>query len=409
MNYIFLTSLFPKELEKEISEYSKGNIANAADVHQWNIVRGFSANVSDNVYVVNAPLVGSYPKFYTKPLVRGCRFSISDYVHGVSVGYINLPIVKHVFVREELESSLFSILDKCRTEKTTIFVYGMYYSYMVAAIKTKREFQNVNLCLIVPDLPEYLANSNGLLFTLRSKLQKDTYGLIKHFDGFVLLTDAMVSRLRIFNNPWIRLEGLIDPEDQATLGYGMKELSTGNRVILYSGTLAERYGILELLDAFDVIKDSRYELWICGAGDTDKIIENRSALDKRIKFFGLISRDKVLALQGCATMLVNPRSSRGDYTKYSFPSKTMEYMLSGKPVVMRRLPGIPDEYKEYIIFTADDSVEMLHNAIVTVGEMQQEHRDEIGRLAREFVLKNKNYIVQGKNLVEFTREMNKWK
>mgnify|MGYP003303651866 CR=1 FL=1 len=43
-------------------------------------------------------------------------------------------------------------------------------------------------------------------------------------------------------------------------------------------------------------------------------------------FTGKIDRSQVLALQRSATVLVNPRRNNEEYTKYSFPSKTMEYL-----------------------------------------------------------------------------------
>lgn len=406
MNYIFVTSLFPKELSDEIAKFSKGNIANAANIHQWNIVKGFSANTDDKIYVVNAPLVGSYPKFFFKKEVRGCEFNIGASVYGISVGYLNLPIIKNVFIQFNLESALYSLLHKCKQGPTTIYVYGMYYSYMKAAIKVKRRCNNVRLCLIVPDLPEYLANSSGLFYSLRETIQRDAYDLVNDFDGYVLLTDAMATRLNIQKKPWIRLEGMIDSEEHGDLRYEVSESAVAKKVILYSGTLAARYGIVDLLDAFNSINNPEYELWICGAGDMESTVRVRAENDKRIKFFGLISREKVLHLQRCSTILANPRSSKGDYTKYSFPSKTMEYMLSGRPIVMRRLPGIPQEYDKHIIFASDDSIEMLKNAIVDVCEMQRDHREKIGRLAREFVLKEKNYIVQGKRILDVSMDMN---
>ena len=38
---------------------------------------------------------------------------------------------------------------------------------------------------------------------------------------------------------------------------------------------------------------------------------------------------------------VNPRQNNEEFTKYSFPSKTMEYLASGVPVVAYKLDGIP--------------------------------------------------------------------
>lgn len=43
--------------------------------------------------------------------------------------------------------------------------------------------------------------------------------------------------------------------------------------ILYSGTLAERYGIKNLLLAFNLLKNENYSLIICGRGDSEEYVK----------------------------------------------------------------------------------------------------------------------------------------
>lgn len=397
MKYIFLSSLFPKELTPVIENQSKGNIAYAANAHQWNFVKGLSEIVKDNLYVITAPFTGSFPAFYKSIFVKSCRFEVNNHVNGLSVGYLNLAIIKNRFIINALKKALINEINKFNNIPTTIMVYGMHIPYMEAAIYAKRRFGNVKLCLIVPDLPEYMANSTGFIWTLRGLIQKDTYSLVPYFKSFVLLADAMVTRLNAQNKPWIRIEGMIDPDEHPKTD-AINKLPD-KKILMYSGTLAYRYGILDLLEAFEGITNPEYELWIFGSGNTEKTIHGKVKTDKRIRFFGLVSREKVLEMQQSASVLINPRSSKGEYTKYSFPSKTMEYLLSGKPVIMRKLHGIPEEYHDHLFFTSDDSVESLQKAIVNVCEMSKEYRIDFGKKAREFVLNEKNYLLQVEKII----------
>ena len=55
-----------------------------------------------------------------------------------------------------------------------------------------------------------------------------------------------------------------------------------NKVIFYSGTLNYRFGIKNLLDAFDELNDDKCELWICGSGEAaEEIIERALFLLER--------------------------------------------------------------------------------------------------------------------------------
>ena len=50
---------------------------------------------------------------------------------------------------------------------------------------------------------------------------------------------------------------------------------------------------------------------------------------------------------------VNPRPGAADFTRYSFPSKTLEYLDAGKPVLAYRNDGIPPEYDEHLLYISD--------------------------------------------------------
>jgi len=397
MNIIFLASLFPKQLEKHFEQYSKGNIHYAGNALQWNFLNGFILNNDEIVNVITAPMIGSFPAFYKKVFVRGSKFQESDKMRGTSIGYCNLAIIKNKFIERALKCELTEVISKNINDRNVIIVYGMHAAYMKAAVYVKNLFPGVKLCLIVPDLPEYYANSSNIIWKVRQLIQEDTYKLLHHFDSFVVLTEAMVEKLNINNKPWVRIEGMVNPEEHKMTKNGIIH---NKKIIMYTGTLAIRYGILDLLAAFESIKDKDYELWICGSGETETFIKEKAKYDNRITFYGLIPRDKVLDLQRKATILVNPRKSEGEYTKYSFPSKTMEYLLAGIPVVMYRLPGISDEYNDYIHFVEENSINSFKNKIVEVCELDSTSNHNFGQNAMKFVLKEKNNLVQTKKVLK---------
>ena len=81
-----------------------------------------------------------------------------------------------------------------------------------------------------------------------------------------------------------------------------------------------------------------------------------------IRYFGFVSHERALELQAKAALLINPRSPKGVFTRYSFPSKTLEYMRSGKPVVCHRLEGIPEEYDPYLQYIEGEGAGAIVNA-----------------------------------------------
>ena len=106
-------------------------------------------------------------------------------------------------------------------------------------------------------------------------------------------------------------------------------------------------------------------------------------------------------LQKKATVLVNPRTNQGEYTKYSFPSKTMEYMASGRPVMMFRLDGIPGEYDPFLTYIPEESAASIRDTAESLRKLSPSELDEMGARGREFVLKNKNRNVQMRRVLDF--------
>ena len=103
---------------------------------------------------------------------------------------------------------------------------------------------------------------------------------------------------------------------QISINFKKEEYKT----ILYTGTLDFRYGITNLLDAFNQIKEDNYRLWICGGGVGQEAVVKACEKDSRIKYFGTVGKQIIIELQKKATLLVNPRNNLGDYNSFSFPS-----------------------------------------------------------------------------------------
>ena len=119
----------------------------------------------------------------------------------------------------------------------------------------------------------------------------------------------------------------------------------------------------------------------------------------------MLSKSEVRTLQKKATVLINPRHSADEYTKYSFPSKTMEYMASGTPTLMAHLASIPQEYESHLFFFDDESIEGMKNKIIEVCEKSQSELETFGKAASKFILEEKNEMKQAKKIVDMINSL----
>lgn len=338
-------------------------------------------------------VVGTYPinnrKLYFKSI-----FNIPTLF---CLGYVNLPIISHITKAIALYSSLKRNLPfdtKC------IIVYGMTSYFLTALYFIKNE--KIKICLVVPDLPQYMSDSRNVLYLLAKKVDKRLMNwLLKCVDGYVLISKYMANLLPVANNNWTVVEGIFDPK--YTFNKVIQYDNVSYEYIMYSGTLAKRYGVMNLVKAFQCLEDTDVFLVICGLGDSEQEVLKYAKRNPRIIFKGQIRREEVLKLQKNACLLVNPRLPNGAYTKYSFPSKNMEYFASGTPTLLYRLKGIPDEYFEYCFTLTDQSIEALTLKIKEILTMNKDDLRQKGMRARQFIIDKKNPQKQVERIIELIR------
>jgi glycosyltransferase involved in cell wall biosynthesis len=393
LNIICLFGLFPPQIRSDIERNSNGVIQYAADALQWSFIRGLDL-VSD-IKIVNLPFVGSYPFRFKRLKPYSFSFEHIKGAKDINVGFVNLPVIKMLSRYRSAKKALFNVLSQVKGQ-TVIIIYSLHSPFLAAAVDAKNTNPEIKICIIVPDIPEYMSENRSICYRILKRIDRAVISkTLEDVDYYVLLSEYMAERLKIKSKPYVIIEGIYNSLDLPANERVQKEK---HKTIFYSGVLAQRYGIMNLMDAFELIRDPDYRLWICGDGDCRPEIIRRMQQDKRITYFGQISRSKVLELQKKATVLVNPRTSAGEFTKYSFPSKIMEYMASGTPCIMHRLKGIPSEYFYYCIVCEREDVEGLRQSILDSCEMSCVQREYIGNKASQFMRQQKNPGVQIKKI-----------
>lgn len=221
---------------------------------------------------------------------------------------------------------------------------------------------------------------------------------------YYILTEQMNELVNPKNKPYVVIEGMVDVKMNKMLN--KIEDKYEEKVIIYAGALYEKYGVKSLIEAFIELKDKDARLWLFGDGDLVNEINTYQEKDSRIKYFGVVPNDHVVREQLKATLLVNPRPSNEEFTKYSFPSKNMEYMASGTPVLTTPLHGMPKEYNDYVYLFEDEAVDGMIKTLTTILSKDKSELHDKGIRAKEFVLKEKNNVVQAGKIKELITKSN---
>lgn len=397
-NVLFLCGIYPQPYKDDILKNSKKGYQFAAQNLQEALVEGFIQN-KVNISIVSVPFLSTYPLGYRKPIVKYDFSKFNGIVSTKCASFVNIPFLQHFLSTAEKD-----VFEWCRSHNGVkhIVVYSLSLNLMKIAIKAKRKFDNVRLTIIVPDLPEFFGSHIFYsTFGLDRRRTLKIYEKIHFFDNFILLSEAMASKLKIDKKKFTIVEGIFNTNSSISKDFEFEE-DTIN--ILYTGALNQKYGIDSLLKAFTLIPNSEYRLIICGDGEARRVVEEFTNLDNRIIYMGKVSYDLILRLQQLASLLINPRTPEGEYTKFSFPSKTMEYFASGTPVLMYRLPGVPHEYFNYCYIQEQLSHEGLAMRIIEILGLPLEDRIQMGEKAKNFILEQKNAENQVRKIIDLMNE-----
>lgn len=338
--YIFLCSTYPEDYDSFFSKLAGKDSTTSGNIHSLSIINALRAQHRD-IFVISGVGVGHYPLNSSVKKIPDVRISDSFYC----VGYNN-----HFLISQHSKAKA---MYRCfkenypnKNEPINILLADIHEPFAKAALKIKRYNKNtriVNICLDVPDTIKS-SKENFLRRILKKISIKRNLKLLKKMDGYVLLSKEMENRLPINNKPV-----LISPcLSKIELYHGLTKQKHSTKRIVYCGVLSKQYNIDFLLEAFSLISDKNYELILAGKGDGVTLIKQKGDADPRIKYLGELSRKDALQLQLDADVLVNPRLPETTYTSYSFPSKTISYLLSNNPVVCYTFSSFPDHIKQMV-------------------------------------------------------------
>lgn len=410
MNIAYCSLMLPEE--KHLSERAKGHLSGIS-LHKFTraIISGIDANLDKPVNVFNIINTLNYPKF-PELVFKTEKWSHTEGSSDIHIGYFNVFGIKYITQERNLYRALNAWVKSIDGEKFILCVHHNYFPMMKAALKIKKKYGNQCVtCLISGDIPGKFGLKSQYRDTLKQKMieqmEKNILQMAKAFDSFILQTKYMAEGFGIRDKPVCVLECTYLPCEY-TISDKAKTYNPDNKkTVFYAGSLRKEYDAIHLINSFKYIQGDDFEFWIAGGGNATEEIKNAAKIDKRIKYLGFISPQEVYDRQQVATVLVSPRKSDHIFVKYSFPSKTMECLASGKPYIAHQLPCEPDEYSAYIQYPTDESDEALGKKLEEICNKSEDERLLIGKRGKAFILYQKNPKAMCARIVEFwERELN---
>ncbi len=385
MHLIYAYSGCSPKMYKELVETKGIRVQQQAQKYNQLLMEGFVYSGAEVDAVSSRPV----NRAVTKKLFFGSKKETQCGINYHYVPFINHSLFRAFFV---FFGMFFKIIALPKKKETAVICDALNVSVAAASLAAAK-IKRIKTIAIVTDVPSH--RPTGGKMTRSEKI--DLY-LMKKFDSYLLLTEHMNSVVNPKNRPYVVLEGHSDvkmKDIQNLLEYKYKK-----KVCLYAGSLRRVYGIEMLVEAFVKADVENFELHVYGNGDYVEDLKKLCKKYSSVKYMGIAPNDRIVQEELKCTLLINPRPTNEEYTKYSFPSKNMEYMASGTPVLTTRLPGMPHEYNDYVYLIQEETVDGIKEKLIDILNKPICELHEKGQKAKEFVMNNKNNVVQAKKVLE---------
>jgi glycosyltransferase involved in cell wall biosynthesis len=367
----------------------------------WSVVNALRA-AGCRVTLLSTLPVSTYPN-NPKILLRSQAF-VSNGVDGMLLGFVNLLGIKHVTRFLNACRLCPAVFD--RSGSRTLLIHGVHTPFLWYGVLARR--RGLTVVPILTDPPGIAGPNEGrLLRFLRRMDVLLVKSALRRLDGVVALTNALAEDFA-GGRPNLVVDGILNPpaiSPRGSGGCGCTGAIDRPFSIAYAGGLSRAYGIDRLVEAVHGIPDANIQLLVFGRGELEDWISSRSAVDRRIRPPEFLPRQLLAVRLADVDVLVNPRPIDQGFVRHSFPSKLIEYMSVGRPVVTTRLPGIPADYHKWLIFSETDAVDDIRSAINRVRAMPPEEADSIGSAGAAFIRRTRNASTQGHRIRRFLSQL----
>ncbi len=298
--------------------------------------------------------------------------------------------------------------------------------FLSAKRQAKKLLSKMNLkdCIILTDtLNPYILNSST---SLAKKYNLPIIGICnntpsgihntgKSYTQFLLsMADdlsgyiAMTSGLNDLYNERSRASLILEGVNESKY----KEFDTKQfgKYIFYNGSLEEKYGVYDLIKAFNELNREDLKLVITGYHNFEESKFSSAIMgNPNIIHLGMLDSDKILSLESGALLNVNPCPYTEDFDRYLIPVNMLDYLASNTITVSVKNNKLQKYFDEDCIWVNSSDEEDLVNGMKKALEMKREEKNKITKKATMDMNKAYSMPVINKKIILFLKQFLKQK
>ena len=342
--------------------------------------------------------IASYPR-EKAIFVHGETAELYEGAIYTKIPFINIFGIKQLTQICSLHRALRRVVKN--RENAVIVNYNPYVEIAIPTLRFAKRHKVKTVC-IVADIPVTIPKSYNFIKKFFRKIEiKNYYRFIEKYDGLVVLNKQVVSQFADGKRFYLMDGGVTEQEIWDAVILPPEQHY--NDQILYAGALEPYNGIREMIEGFLLVKKD-VKLVICGDGTMASYVREMAEQNENIIYKGRVSHEEAVALQRESGMLISARPTDGFALKLTFPSKIIEYMLSGTPILTTRLNGLGESYDDKLFFCGQ-TVEEIAKGIEDFFDQPAKERYVRAQRARSFVEAKKTYTYHSKGIMKLIDEV----
>lgn len=179
-------------------------------------------------------------------------------------------------------------------------------------------------------------------------------------------------------------------------------------VVMFAGRLDRIRGVDTFVDAIrDISVPEPVEFWISGYGPDEELERVRTGIEKlddpRVTFFGTLPWEDYRERLVAADIAVNLQDPTAPLSKYTFPSKLLDFMSSGSIIVSSDMSDLRTDF-ESLFYFVDDGRSPEETLTEVVTGYQQDTLRVDAKAGRSWVREHCSHETVGGNILDLISE-----
>lgn len=322
--------------------------------------------------------------------------------------YLNIKVLKELTTAVSVSRAIKRFCRDRKGEQVNIISYNGNGPLSIPILRLRKRYQFRYICLVVdPPLYHGTVKRKGAIWGILYRMLSSSYMKAARQCDVCVVLNRYFAEHYLHRKDYYVLDCGVEPQTaEGEISERARFWEKDDRIhLVFTGILHEHSGILRFIEMFQKLRVPGMVLHVFGKGIYEEQIAAAAAQDPAIQYHGYVDNSLIRSVQAQADLLVCPNTIDHPINKVAFPSKIQEYMLSGVPVLATAVNGLGEEYYPYL-YSYDDTLQGLKSVMEEILDEGVEKRRKKAALARQFILKEKNWNTQIEKLWEYLEKEN---